>query len=81
MQCLETIPKCEQAIYYFLTAAEKQLLLLFYRATGSVFPILSPVGQVIKLVSPNTIASYVSHLLKLIFRKINKLRGEGDLSI
>ena len=41
--------KCVQAVFYFLTAAEKHTL-LFYRLTGSIFSMLPPTEQIITLV-------------------------------
>ena len=43
---------CVQAVFSFLTAVEKHiLLLLFYWQTGSVSPMLSTAEKIIKLVS------------------------------
>ena len=57
VQCLESIftclvyKKCLQAVFDFLTTAERHVIILFYRPTGSVSFMLSPAEQNIELVA------------------------------
>ena len=48
--CLE-YKKCLQAVFDFLTTAERHIIILFYRPTWSVSFMLSPAEQKIELVS------------------------------